>query len=81
MGTTQSSQRVSVTQIQVQNAEYSPTEQFVGKEKPLFKKINQKLPQEDGKGDNNGQNETSSKCKVEMNLEQVSISEHEVNAL
>ena len=77
MGTTQSSPRTSATQIQVQNADYSPREQFVDKGKPLFKKSKQKLPEEGGKG----QNGTTSKCKVEKDLEQVSISENDVNEL
>ena len=76
MGTTQSSPRTSATQIQVQNADYSPREQFVDKGKPLFKKSKQKLPEENGKGQNG-----KSKCKVEKDLEQVSISENDVNGL
>ena len=84
MGTTHGSPRYSSTQIQVKNAEYSPSEQFVDKRKPLFKKINQKLLNDEaagGNGTSQHQDGSTSKFKVEKDMEQVSISENDINGL
>ena len=81
MGSGQSSPRNSATQIQVQNADYTPTEQFVDKGKPLFKKSKQNLPSEDPLENIQDQNGKDFKCKVEKDLEQVSISENEIHGL
>ena len=81
MGSGQSSPRNSATQIQVQNADYAPKEQFADKGKPLFKKTNQTLPNNDVLENTQGRNGSDFKCKVEKDLEQVSISENEVHGL
>ena len=80
MGSGQSSPRNSATQIQVQNADYAPKEQFADKGKPLFKKTNQTLLNNDILENTQGRN-GSDKYKVEKDLEQVSISENEVHGL
>ena len=79
MGSGQSSPRNSATQIQVQNANYAPTEQFADKGKPLFKKTSQNLPNNESL--ENTQDGNNFKCKVEKDLEQVSISENEIHGL
>ena len=81
MGSGQSSPRNSATQIQVQNADYAPKEQFADKGKPLFKKTNQTLPNNDVLENTQGRNGSDFKCKVEKDLEQVSISENEIHGL
>ena len=81
MGSGQSSPKCSSTVIQVQNPDYTPREQFAEQGKPLFKKTNQSLSRDEGSQNTKGQNKNDVNCKIEKDLEEVSISENEIHGL